>query len=149
MFRPFKFSFAMDNSAKPGAVSEKLVNSYLSQSIPIFFGGVDIPNQLNQKAFVHCNITYLEGWETDFLQQMRTEMGHNTDRETSAEDEIKYNYTRRRMDNLLPYIRPSSMPCIEQIMELDQDDEKYKTMLAEPLIHKVEGGLTSRLANIA
>jgi hypothetical protein len=141
MFRPFKFSFAMDNSAKPGAVSEKLINSYLSESIPIFFGGVDIPDQLNRKAFVYCNLTYSEKWEDEFRHALAAKMGLAFHETPAPEIDQKYNYTARRIENLMPNLRPSAMPCIQQIMDLDQDDEKYKAMLAEPLIHQIKGSI--------
>jgi hypothetical protein len=53
LFQPFKFAFAMDNSALQGALSEKLANAYFGQSIPMFYGGVDIPDALNQKVVLH------------------------------------------------------------------------------------------------
>ena len=141
LFRPFKFAFAMDNSEAKGAMSEKLMNAYFGDSIPIFFGGVDIPDMLNQKAFVYCNITYEHRWEDSMWKMMNKKTGWISPHGAMSHDEMvraneEHNLTMVRVEHLLKVkeMRDSAMPCIKRIMELDKDDRLYKEALAEPLV---------------
>jgi len=53
-YRAYKFSFAMENEAVAGYVSEKVVNSYLAHTVPIYWGAPDFGDYLNADAVVDC-----------------------------------------------------------------------------------------------
>lgn len=81
--RPYKFSIAAENALSPGYATEKIVLSFMSHSIPIYWGDPEIAVEFNERAFVNAN-------------------------GLSAEE------------------------LIARVRELDENDEKYKAMLAEP-----------------
>jgi hypothetical protein len=125
LFRPFKFAFAMDNSAKEGALSEKLANAYFGQSIPLFYGGVDIPTELNQRAFVYCNISYDSSWEAPVWKKMSEKTGWISAYGQMSHDEMvradeEHNLTAVRLEHLLTVkeMVSSAMPCVRQIMQV-------------------------------
>ena len=149
-------------------MSEKLVNAYLGESgmlprrpappphacrkltvrccasVPIFFGGVDIPDQLNQKAFVYCNITYDYEWELPTIAELqklypdelefKTTVFGSIEYETYSQYEQKMNITDFRVARLLPKFRKQAQPCLDRIIELDSDDDKYKEALSQSLV---------------
>lgn len=89
-----KFSFAFENSAGPGYITEKILNSYLAHTVPIYWGAPEIEEYFNLESFIHC-----------------------------------------RPDDITSD-RPSNFTtCINHIREVDQDDTKYKKMLAAPPFH--------------
>ncbi|OSX81273.1 hypothetical protein BU14_0023s0077 [Porphyra umbilicalis] len=53
-YRAYKFSFAMENEAVAGYVTEKVVNSYLAHTVPIYWGAPDFGDYLNVDAVVDC-----------------------------------------------------------------------------------------------
>lgn len=53
-FRDYRFSVAAENAAVPGYVTEKIVNSYLAQTVPIYWGAPDFPAYFNAAAVVLC-----------------------------------------------------------------------------------------------
>ena len=84
----YKFSIAVENAVLRGYNSEKIQNSFLAHTIPIYFGDPDIKEVFNQKSFINvcdypsfdelreaieeidCNATkykamLLEPWQTD------------------------------------------------------------------------------------
>lgn len=46
--RPYRFAIVMENSNFAGYVSEKLLNAFLAESIPIYFGAEDIGMYFNE-----------------------------------------------------------------------------------------------------
>jgi hypothetical protein len=148
IFRPYKFGFAMDNSAVPGALSEKLVNAYFAPSIPIFYGGSDIVGHLNKEAIVHCNISYKAEWETPVWRAAHAKADwfplsgkFNYEQYQRAEKELSI--TDMRVANLKPLLREGAKGCIDQIRRLDNDDDAYKQMLGKSLVKndRVEGSI--------
>lgn len=53
-FRDYRFSVAAENAALPGYVTEKIVNSYLAETVPIYWGAPDFPAYFNAAAVVMC-----------------------------------------------------------------------------------------------
>jgi hypothetical protein len=51
-FSSYKFSIAMENSEGEGYISEKIIDSFLAGTIPIYYGGYNIDQYLNNKAFI-------------------------------------------------------------------------------------------------
>ena len=48
----YKFSIAMENSEGEGYISEKIIDSFLAGTIPIYYGGYNINQYINNKAFI-------------------------------------------------------------------------------------------------
>ncbi|MCX6751144.1 MAG: glycosyltransferase family 10, partial [Candidatus Pacearchaeota archaeon] len=53
--KPYKFTIAFENCAKPGYVSEKLTHPMLVNSIPIYFGHKDVKRDFNTKSFINAS----------------------------------------------------------------------------------------------
>ena len=51
-FSEYKFTIAMENSEADGYVSEKIIDSFLSGSIPIYYGDYMIDEYINPKSFI-------------------------------------------------------------------------------------------------
>lgn len=50
-----KFSFSFENSSYPGYSTEKLVQSFAAQAVPIYWGDPTIAETFNEEAFINCN----------------------------------------------------------------------------------------------
>ncbi len=53
--REHKFSFAFENSSYPGYCTEKLVQAFAAQTIPIYWGDSTVAETFNEGAFINCN----------------------------------------------------------------------------------------------
>ena len=49
-----KFSFSFENSSYPGYCTEKLVQSFAAQSVPIYWGDPTATETFNEEAFINC-----------------------------------------------------------------------------------------------
>lgn len=49
-----KFSFSFENSSYPGYSTEKLVQSFAAQTVPIYWGDPTITETFNEEAFINC-----------------------------------------------------------------------------------------------
>jgi alpha(1,3/1,4) fucosyltransferase len=52
-FADRKFSFACENSWMDGYVTEKIIDSYMATTLPIYYGGLHQDYYINDKAFVN------------------------------------------------------------------------------------------------
>ena len=50
-----KFSMAFENTIYPGYTTEKLVQSFAAQTVPIYWGDPRVAETFNQEAFINCN----------------------------------------------------------------------------------------------
>ena len=48
----YKFSIAMENSEGQGYISEKILDSFMAGTIPIYYGGYTIDEFINPKSFI-------------------------------------------------------------------------------------------------
>ena len=48
----YKFSIAMENTEGEGYISEKIIDSFLAGTIPIYYGGYNIDQYINKNAFI-------------------------------------------------------------------------------------------------
>ncbi|KAA8491460.1 putative fucosyltransferase [Porphyridium purpureum] len=89
-YQPFKFSFATENQEHPGYITEKLINSYAANTVPIYYGDFELERlSINPDAVVLCRpevsavdsgmnfsqcieeIMRLDGDHTAFLAKLR------------------------------------------------------------------------------
>jgi Glycosyltransferase family 10 (fucosyltransferase) C-term len=81
LFRRYRFALVMENSARAGYVTEKLVNAYLAGVVPIYFGTTEVFNLFNPRAFVFYNVSdpqpaidriaYLEANRTAYFSMLQ------------------------------------------------------------------------------
>lgn len=50
-----KFNIAFENASYPGYVTEKILNTYYSNTVPIYWGSETIKRDFNPKSFVNCH----------------------------------------------------------------------------------------------
>jgi hypothetical protein len=53
--KPYKFTIAFENTIRNGFNTDRMVHSFLSNSIPIFWGDKTINRDFNPKCFINCN----------------------------------------------------------------------------------------------
>ena len=51
----YKFSIAMENSKGDGYMSEKIIDSFMAGTIPIYYGGYMIDEFINPKTYILIN----------------------------------------------------------------------------------------------
>lgn len=51
----YKFSIAFENTTYPGYVTEKILQSFGANTIPIYWGDPNVEEIFNNKAFINCN----------------------------------------------------------------------------------------------
>ncbi len=55
LYKDYNFAIAMENSDVYGYVTEKIMNAFLANSIPIYWGTKYIKEIFNEKAFIYVN----------------------------------------------------------------------------------------------
>lgn len=55
MKRPYKFSIAAENAVFAGYTTEKLISSFLANTVPIYWGNPSVADEFNPKAFINAN----------------------------------------------------------------------------------------------
>lgn len=53
--RAYKFSFAFENSTTPGYTTEKIVQAMAADTIPIYWGNLEVFRDFNPKRFINCH----------------------------------------------------------------------------------------------
>lgn len=53
--RGYKFSIAFENSGSRGYTTEKIVEAFASQTVPIYWGNPDIAREFNPDSFINCH----------------------------------------------------------------------------------------------
>lgn len=51
----YKFSIAFENSGARGYTTEKIVEAFASETVPIYWGNPDIAREFNPEAFINCH----------------------------------------------------------------------------------------------
>lgn len=51
----YKFSLAFENSGSRGYTTEKIMEAFASETVPIYWGNPDIAKEFNPKAFINCH----------------------------------------------------------------------------------------------
>ena len=53
--RGYKFSIAFENSGARGYTTEKIMESFASETVPIYWGNPDIAKEFNPDSFINCH----------------------------------------------------------------------------------------------
>ncbi len=51
--KSYKFSIAFENSSHPGYTTEKIVDAFAAQTVPVYWGDTEIERVFDPKAFIH------------------------------------------------------------------------------------------------
>lgn len=71
--KKYKFCIAYENSARPGYTTEKILEAYMSNCIPIYYGSITIEDDFNPETFINSHnfdnnddlIEYIKKVDTD------------------------------------------------------------------------------------
>lgn len=50
----YKFTLACENSSQKGYITEKIVEAWAANTVPIYWGAPDIAEEFNENAFINC-----------------------------------------------------------------------------------------------
>jgi hypothetical protein len=53
--KSYKFTFAIENTSNPGYVTEKIIEPFFSNSVPIYWGSDRIHEEFNRESFINCH----------------------------------------------------------------------------------------------
>ena len=53
--QPYKFSIVFENTSSAGYTTEKIIDSFMANTIPIYYGNPNISEHFNPKAFINCH----------------------------------------------------------------------------------------------
>jgi hypothetical protein len=129
----FKFTVAMENSRRPGYVTEKLFDAFDADTVPIYWGDPALEAIVNKDAVV-----WIEGdWEGDVLPWLRLpeqrEPFRPLVRSPAPLNKLagRVNDIAGRLRDRWPYSKGFAR-AIEEVRHLDNDDEAYRRKLAQP-----------------
>lgn len=108
----------MENSQLSGYISEKFMNAYLADSVPVYFGASDVTKYLNAKAMVHCRITDAE--VAKLREAFKQKYAFLSDHAPLAVVEWAQSH-----------IASSLQPCVDQVAYLHANDTAYVEMLMQ------------------
>lgn len=125
-----KFAIVFENSGTSGYITEKIVNAYLAETIPIYYGPAkeQLAKFLNPKAYVHCDVPANVA-RVSQLTKFRNELCAEKLEEVKGQ-ECHTIFLRELEVTLKPYFQP----CIDQIKHLDSNNTAYEQMLGENLV---------------
>ncbi len=134
----YKFTIAFENDISPGYQTEKLYDSMLGQSIPIYCGDPFIGDVFNTKSFINApdylprknktliNLLQRSGQLdfSDILPSYLKSHGHRVKRKAKA--------WVRSLNINLQFSGMDFSPVIDQVIALDKNPELYLKYVREP-----------------
>lgn len=67
--RNFKYSIAFENDSFPGYVTEKLLEAYVSETVPIYWGDLGKEKAFNNNAYIDfSDFSDLDSWYDELVQ---------------------------------------------------------------------------------
>jgi alpha(1,3/1,4) fucosyltransferase len=146
----FKFTLALENYLYPGYQTEKLYDSMLSNTIPLYIGDPLVGEIFNAKSFISLagkkEISFIIRKIEDYAQLNFIDLlpsfyqlpHHRISR--TAKAILKDYKMKLLMDMYMDSI-------IDAIIDMDKNDDKYIKMFAEPWLKNNEVQLTSYSTN--
>lgn len=134
----YKFTIAFENYVYPGYQTEKLFDAMQNQSLPIYCGDPNIGEIFNTKSFLNA-ADYIELSAQPWIKWIEKASQPNfTDIRPSF-----YNAPKDRLQRKLKSVgrgikmkwqfnKLDFTPLIDRVIELDNDPEKYITMMQQP-----------------
>ena len=111
----YKFSIAMENTEGDGYASEKIIESFLSGTIPIYYGDYMIDEYINPKSFI------LIRGEKDMIEKI------NYIKKIDNNDELYNNIIKENIlmnINILDHITKEYNEFLSHIFEQDKNSAK-------------------------
>jgi hypothetical protein len=116
-FKNYRFGLVMENKKSDGYITEKIVNAFLSGTVPIWYGTSEIFDVINERAFVFYDvedpqpamdrIIYLENNQTAYDEVLNEPIlanGNQTIEEYfSFRDDVGGGKLKKRIRNMLGY----------------------------------------------
>jgi hypothetical protein len=134
----YKFTIAFENYVYPGYQTEKLYDAMQADSLPIYCGDPFVGKIFNTASFINTPdhvktagskvVNWLEEYSQldfkDILPTFYKTPAHRIKRKLKAIGrQLKMQYQFQKLD---------FTPLIDRIIELDQDDDKYVSVLQQP-----------------
>eukprot|EP00591_Stephanopyxis_turris_P006858 CAMPEP_0195518564 /NCGR_PEP_ID=MMETSP0794_2-20130614/13160_1 /TAXON_ID=515487 /ORGANISM="Stephanopyxis turris, Strain CCMP 815" /LENGTH=429 /DNA_ID=CAMNT_0040647555 /DNA_START=68 /DNA_END=1357 /DNA_ORIENTATION=+ len=116
-FHNYRFGLILENINSPGYVSEKLLNAFLSGTVPIWYGSTEIFDIFNKKAFIYYNvenpkpaleyIAYLEenpeAYEKVLAQPILADGERTIEKYFSFSDDVGGGQLKKRIRQMMGY----------------------------------------------
>lgn len=93
-----KFSIAFENSSYPGYCTEKLVQSFAAQTIPIYWGDEFVGETFNERAFINCH--RFSSWDEVIAEVRRVDADDKLCLQMLQEPALKYPIEDSRVNTL-------------------------------------------------
>ena len=116
IIKDYKFMICMENSQIPNYWTEKIINGYLGNTIPIYWGDPNIETVFNEMSFININklgidtgiemIKYLD----NNLDAYYTMLGRKLITNNQYDKYYHENYYIDYMNNILDSIKPNIIP---------------------------------------
>jgi len=117
LYHDYRFALVLENTKADGYISEKILNAFLSGTIPIWYGTTDIFTIFNRRAFIYYDIDNPKAAldQVAYLEQNRTAYrlmldepiladGERTlERWFSFTDNVGKGFLKRRIRSMLGY----------------------------------------------
>ena len=121
----YKFTISMENTFSYGYVSEKLFSSLFAGSMPIYFGASDISRYINLDRIIFCHVNEI------IINRMRFIFN------LLGRERIKFTFTNEQMIKFgIAYLKDDLMKCVEQVIQVDQNDSLYEWKMMQPVFRK-------------
>ncbi len=114
-FSSYKFSIAMENTEGQGYISEKILDSLISGTIPIYYGGYMIDEFINPKIFILIRNEKDMKYKIEYIKKI-------DNNETLYKSILKEKLFIK--ENLLKINRKEKIQFFKHIFEQDKDKAK-------------------------
>ena len=145
VLRPYKFALVFENTGRVGYMTEKLVNAYLAEAVPVYFtlGKKTVFDSFNPEAMIFCELPAKSAHEEaaqDVIHQLCDTP--ESPRQWDSKDRATRVACRWKVDDhysrllAAPYFRD----CVDKVLAVEADDARWRRMVAAPLARLGAGG---------
>lgn len=131
----YKFTIAFENDSSCGYNTEKLTDAMLAGSIPIYLGNPEVGRHFNARSFINAHeyFPFRQNFLTRWTEKLGMTRWGRRER-LPLRIQPRFRKAMRFFKFRLKYGFDFSA-LVAKIIELDQNESLYRTMLAEPLLH--------------
>lgn len=111
-----------------------MFNGALGGGIPIYFGAADIGSYVNEKSVLHCNVN------RSVIEEMRTfyPRESKTNRRFKLNNASSWPTQQELLKWADGYLRKELEPCVQRVIELDQNESAYREVLNQPFVTNLD-----------
>jgi hypothetical protein len=66
----YKFSIVFENASHPGYTTEKILNAFLANTVPIYWGNPLVSQDFNPKAMINCHDFESFEWVVEAIREL-------------------------------------------------------------------------------